>query len=389
LAKNICYDLQMADLLGEIFDVIGEYGRLDIRTGRGREMEREYVEGIYWKGAILSRLMISDEKRLRTDLENAVIVLSDLDVQEPRDLITPLSIAIQGGHKAMLLVVKRLSDAALSLLVSEKTRAKIQVLAVETPGMALSDQAAALEDLAILTGGRPVLRQAGQTLRHVRPDNLGRARRVWSDRHNSGLSGGKGNPRQLRQHLARLRLAYHEAENQEERKKIQERISKLMGGSATLWIGGSTESEIKARRELAERTAQAVRGAVIEGLLPGGGAALLACRPALQTCLAQSTTSAERAAYQILLEATEAPIRALLSNAGHDPSRILADISQAGPGYGFDLHTDQVVNMIEAGVFDPAAVQKDAIRSAISSAALALTIEVVVHKKKPQVSMTP
>lgn len=389
VAKSICYDPSMAELLGEIFDVIGEYGRLDIRSGRGRELEREYVEGMYWKGGVLSRLMITDEKRQRTDLENAVIVISNLDVQEPQDLIPAVSIALKGGYKTMLLIVKRISDAALSVLVSEKTRAKIQVLAVETPGATLTDQAAFMEDLSILTGGHPLAKQAGQTLRDVRPPDLGRARRVWSDKTNSGLSGGKGKPRELRQHVARLRMAYYNSEDNEDRKKILERISKLMGGSATLWIGGSTESEIKARKELAERTAQAVRGAVIDGILPGGGLALLACRPALQARLEQSTAPAERAAYRILTEAAEEPLRALLTNAGHNPSRILAEINRAGPGYGFDLHREQVVNMVEAGIFDPAAVQKDAIRSAISSAALALTIEVTVHRRKPVVSMEP
>jgi chaperonin GroEL len=260
---------------------------------------------------------------------------------------------------------------------------------VKTPGFGLSDQAADLQDLALLTGGRPLLAAAGQTLESVKLEDLGRARRAWADPYNFGLSGGKGDSRQLRQHIAHLRTAHSRIEDLKEREKLQQRIGKLLGGSATLWIGGATESEIKIRKALAERTAQALRGAVQAGVLPGGGAALLACRPLLQERLDRSSSVDERAAYRILLRAVEEPARTLLSNAGYEASEIMAKINRAGVGYGFDLNSRQVVDMAQAGVFDVAQVQQEAVRAAIATAALALTIDVLVHRKKPQESLEP
>jgi chaperonin GroEL len=379
----------MAGFMGEIFDIIGEYGVLDIRTGRSRESQREYVEGMYWPGSLLSRQFVTAADRGRAELENAAILISDIEVTDPRDLLFPLNAATKAGFKTMMLVAKSLPDLAVHLLTTAQTREKIQVIAAKTPYATLPAQAAALQDLAILTGGRPILGKAGQTLKDTRLEDLGRARRVWADRYNFGISGGQGDKRKLREHIANLRNAHYKIEDIQEQEKLQERIGKLLGGSATLWIGASTESELETKKELAKRTARALRGAVLEGMLPGGGAALLACRPALQARLAQSVASAERAAYRALLEATETPIRTLLANAGYEPSAILGDIYRAGPGYGFDLQSEQVVDMTEAGIFDVATVQRDAIRSAISSAALALTIETVVHRKQPQQSLEP
>jgi chaperonin GroEL len=389
IACSICYDQSLAQMLGEIFDIIGEYGRLETRSGRGLALEREYVEGMYWKGGLLSRQMVTDPARVRADLEEPAILISDIEVKDPRQLLPAMTLAAQAKFKNMIAVVRSISDLTIGLLTQEKTLEKLRVVPVKTPGSGLIDQAADLQDLAILTGGRPLVSAAGQALESVKPEDLGRARRAWADTYNFGLSGGKGDSRQLRQHIANLRAAYSRIEDLKEREKLQQRIGKLIGGSATLWIGGATELEIKTRKELAERTAQALRGAVLEGILPGGGAALLACQPLLQERLDQSNSADERAAYRILLRAMEEPARTLLSNAGYDASEIMAKISRAGVGYGFDLNTQQVVNMAQAGIFDVAQVQKEAVRAAIATAALALTIDVLVYHKKPQEALEP
>ena len=389
VARTICYDPAMADLLGEVFDIIGEYGRMDIRSGSARGLDREYVEGMYWKGNLLSRAMITDPTRSRADLENAAVLITDMQIEDPRDLVPALSHAVQGKMKAMFIVAQQLSDAAVGFLLNEKTKEKIHVIAAKTPGFGLTDQAATLQDMAILTGGRALTRHAGQTLRDVKVDDLGKTRRIWADKFNFGLSGGQGDPRMVREHIAQLRQAYRENTDLEAREQLQERISKLLGGSATLWVGGNTKTDIDTRKELAKRTGQALRGAVIEGMLPGGGVALLNCRPLLKERLEQSASAPEKAAYRILLRAVEEPIRTLLANAGRDPSEIMGHIDRAESGCGFDLQTGQVVDMTEAGVFDVATVQKEAVRSAISSAALALTIDVMVHHKKPTESVEP
>jgi chaperonin GroEL len=389
IAETICHDPLLAQMLGEIFDIIGEYGQLEIRSGRSRELEREYVEGMYWKGGVLSRQMITDHTSLRAEMENAAILISDLEIEDPRQLIPVIEAARQAEIRSLLIIVGKLSDSAISLLLAaSRDPAKFKAIAVKSPGLTAGDRAASLEDLAVLTGGHLLARAAGYTLSGVKIQDLGRARRVWADRTHFGIIGGKGNPRALRKHIVSLRAAFRQADDPDVRRKLRERIGKLMGGSATLWVGGATELEINARKELAQRTSDALRGAITDGVLPGGGVSLLACRPALQEMLDQSTDPDERAAYRILIKALEEPIRTILTNAGYDASEVMAEIKRADAGYGFDVRSGQIVDTAKAGIFDVASVQKMAVHSAVASAALALTIDVLIHRKTPKESLT-
>jgi chaperonin GroEL len=231
-----------------------------------------------------------------------------------------------------------------------------------------------------LTGGRPFVKVAGDTFNRVKVEDFGRARRIWADTRNFGIIGGKGNPRTLRQHIATLRTSFEQTDEIVPRDKLRTRIGKLLGGSATLWVGGATELEIDERQELAKRTAAAMRGAMMEGVLPGGGVSLLACRPALQEKLDQSTEPDERAAYHILLKAMAEPIRTIIANAGHDASDVMAEIRLTGPGYGFDAISEQVVDVAQAGIWDGATVLKSAVYTAIASAAQALTVDILIHR---------
>ncbi len=390
VAESICYDPPLAKLLGEIFDIIGEYGQLDIRSGRSRELEREYVEGMYWDGGLLSREMITDHAKLRTEMHNAAILISDLALEDPRRLVPVLELANGAGIRALLIIATQLSSTVTALLLSaSREPEKFQAIAAKTPGTTSTDQAMAMEDLAVLTGGRPLLKIAGHTLTGVRLEDLGQARRVWADHTYSGIVGGRGDPRTLRAHIASLRSAFGQATDRDLRQKLQKRIGKLMGGSATLWVGGTTEAEIKARRELAERTADALRGVVREGMLPGSGVSLLTCHQPLWERLDCSADADERAAYRILIKAMEAPIRAILTNAGYDASEVMAEIRLAGNGHGFDVRSRRVVDMAQAGIWDAAAVLKTAVHSAVSGAALALTTDVLVHRKQPPQSTEP
>ncbi len=380
VAETICHDPPLSRLLGEIFDIIGEYGRLEIRPGRGRDLEREYVEGMYWERGLLSREMITDHKRLRTEFEEAAILISDLEIEDPRQLFPALELAIRADIRSLLIVVSKLSDSAIAFLLANKNPEKFQAIAVKTPGWTSDEQAAALEDLAVLTGGRPFVRVAGDTFSPIKPQDFGHARRVWADRRNFGIMGGKGSPRTLRRHIATLRASFEQSDDPVLREKLLKRIGKLLGGSATLWIGGATELEIEARRELAKRTAAATREAMMEGVVPGGGVALLACRSALKQMLDQSAAPDGRAAYHILMKAMEAPFRAIVANAGYDASEVRAETKLAGPGYGFDVISEQVTDMAQAGIYDAAIVQKSAVYAAITSAAQALTIDVLIHR---------
>lgn len=389
VAQSICYDPSMAKLLGEIFDIIGEYGRLEIRPGRSRHDEREYVEGLYWERGLVSREMVTDHIRLRTEFENGAILISNLDIEQPRQLFPALEVALRHNLRALLIVANTFSDAAIGFLLANRRPDRFQVMAVKTPGYGEQEQAWAMQDLAVLSGGRPFVKAAADTFDHIQPEHFGHARRIWAEHRNFGIIGGKGDPRALRQHIATLRAAHARTDDVVPRDKLLQRIGKLLGGSATLWVGGATELEIEERQELAKRTAAAMRGAIMEGVLPGGGVALLNCQPALQARLDQTQDPDARAAGRILLEAMEAPMRTIAANAGFDPSHVLAHVKLGGAGHGFDVTTGQVVDVARAGIFDASAVLKAAVYTAIASAGLALSIDVLVHHKQQPTHASP
>ncbi len=390
LAERISRDEELGELLGEIFDIIGEYGRLEIRNGQSRRYSREYVEGMYWDGGLLSRAMITDVARQRAELENAAVLITDLDIEDPRDLIPTLKICVQQGTEALAIIARHMSDTAVGLLMANKKqeRIKLDVLAAKTPGTTASRQRDALTDMAVLTRGRALHRSAGDTLRKVKPRDLGQVRRIWADKNNLGIIGGKADPRELRRHIAELRALHHNTTDMDERRDVQARIGKLLGGSATLRVGGITKTELDYNKEQAQRAADAMRGAMREGVVPGGGVALLACCPDLRSRMDVMDESEARAAYHILLQAMEAPLRALLENAGEEPGSVMGQIRSAGPGFGYDVVKGEIVDVHEAGILDVTSVIKAAARSAVSTAAMALTTDVLIHRASAPESLT-
>ena len=384
LAQSISYDPELSRYMGEIFDIIGVYGRLEIRKGRSTQIEREYVEGMYWERGLMSREMITDIETTRTVLEDASILISDLEIQQPQELFPLLEMALRNEIKSLVIVAGKLSDAAIGFLLTNRNPERLQVVAITTPEYGRDPQAAALQDMAILTGGRIFLKVTGDTLEGVRPEDLGRARRVWADLRNFGIIGGKGDPKALRRHIHQLQAAYENIDAPVPKEKILTRLGKLMGGSATLWVGANTESAMEQRLERANRTAAAMRLALEEGIVPGGGIALLGCRQALRDHLQQVTDADERAAYEILIQAAEAPLRTIAMNAGYDDCEVMSDLRLAGPGHGLDVVRDEIVSIEESKLYDPAGVVKAALFGAVKTAALALTVDVIVHHAQPE-----
>lgn len=389
IAESLCHDPAMADLLGEIFDIIGEYGRIDIRKDQGRGLRREYVEGVYYNSGLFSRAMITDKMARRTEFQDTYIFLCDFTIEEPRDLFPVIETAVEARIPSLAIVARGMSDATMSLVLAANKPDRFQAMAIKLPSPNADDRMAALEDLAMLTGATPLLKVVGDTLSSVTSAHFGRARRIWADPHTFVIIGGRGNPRALREHIMRLEKNFGISSDPEVRQRLEARIGKLMGGSATLWIGGSTSPEINVRKALAERTASTLRSAVREGVLPGGGLALMNIRPALEKKLAAATEVEERATYNILIAALAEPSRAIFENAGYDSSEVMAKLSFAKPGQGYDVISGDVVDMAGAGILDSATVQKMVVRNAIATAALALTIDVLVHHRKPEVVGQP
>lgn len=387
LAATITNDAEMAPYLGEIFDIIGEYGRLEIRNGRSRDIEREYIEGIFWDEGVHSREMIFDKTELRTNFEDPHILVSDLEIENPEDLVPLLELALKHDIKNILLICSGISDRALGMILYKPNLEKVKIAAVKTPEIALTERIGALEDIAVLTGGQLLSSHAGDILSNIQIEHLGRARRAWATADNFGIIGGKGNPRKMREHIAALRQGFINLEDVEERKKYLKRIGKMMGGSATLWVGDATPNAVEARRELATRAAEAMRGAIRDGVVPGGGVALMNSAAVLRSRLSGCTDSDQTAAYRILIRALETPLRTLVQNAGGDIDEIMPAIKQAGPGYGYDVVHQEVVDMADAKIFDVVSVVKEALYAAINGAALALTTDVIIHRKNPPESL--
>ena len=381
LAETISHDRPMAQKLGEIFDIIGEFGRLEIRQGRSRDLEREYVEGIYWDGGWFSREMMNDPNNVRAEFEDASLLISDLEINEPADLLPLLDMASANKIKKLVVVASVMADRAISILTLNKE--KVAVLGVKAPEMHAGKRQAALEDLAILTGGQALFKSAGDSLARVKVEHLGRARRVWANREFFGVVAGRGDARRLRQHIAELRRTYNHSDEKEARELLLSRLGRLMGGSATLWVGGISPTAIEQSKELASSVAEAMRGAMREGVVPGGGVALLDLRKVIRPLLEQATDPDEVAAYRILIKALEAPARGIWQNGGFDDVEIMVDLRKAGPGWGFDVIRRELANMNETGIWDAASVVKAAVHSAIAGAGLALTTDVLVHRKRP------
>ena len=317
LAEFVCGDQELSNYLGEIFDIIGAYGRLEVHTGFSNRFSREYVEGIYWDAGLHSRNLIEDIHTGQTILENGAVVISNLDLVEPIDMAHVLQIGLETGSTGLLLVVNSVSDRAMSVILMKPNRERIKVLAVKTPGgTALTDQEAALADIAILTGGSTLLKTTQDTFQRLKTSDLGYARRITAGMDFFKISGGKGEPRQFREHVRSLQQYYRQAGDKDLRLTLQKRIGQLMGGSATLYTGGLTQTECETRKLLAERASTVIRNAIVEGVVPGGGTALLAVRPLLEMKRRKTQDEDERAAYTIILEAMEAPFRTLLEECG-------------------------------------------------------------------------
>jgi chaperonin GroEL len=381
LALSVCHDEPLAEALGEIFDIIGEHGLLEIRSGHGRGTACEFIEGAYFKVDMATLAQRSVE------LADAALFISDLDLEDPQHLVHLIALAYARQKKALVIIANHTSEKVIGLLASvSQNPERFQAMVVKTP-IEIMGQSATLDDIAVLCGGSVFLRATGDTVEAAKVGDLGSARRVWADAEYFGIVGGKGSPRVLRNHVVMLRKAFDQTQDLHVRKKLRERIGKLLGGAAILQVGGSTDLEIKARKERAERTADAIRGALARGYLAGGGAALLACRPTPGKLMKHAGNLDEQMAYRILIRALEEPTRIIVENAGYEAEPIVRQIKDTGAG--FDVRCGKIVDMTGAGIIDSASVVLTGVREAIASAALALTVEVLVHHRKPESSANP
>jgi chaperonin GroEL len=384
-AHTVSHDVALAAPLGQIFDMLDEAGQVDVRTSYTRDTYWEYIDGAYWPGGLLLPAELKDR---RIELENPAVLLTDFTFAEPRAIAPAIECAVRAGLKTLVVLAENISEQTGAFLAANRTQAGFMVYAVKLPEQ-YRDRAGTLEDLRLLLGGRPFLKAAGDSLERMRPEHFGGARRVWADRDYFGLSGPKGDAAARADHIDRLRGQVSRADDLERRAMLRDRLGRLMGGSAVLWVGGLTTHDAKQRKQAAESAVETMRAIARGGVLPGGGIALRNCRAALETWACDCANTDRRAALRALLAGIDAPAHAILENAGHLPGGLLAHADACGPGFGIDVLTARPKHMAEAGIVDSADALMTAVKCAISAAATALTIDVLVHRPKPAMALEP
>ena len=383
-----CHDGELASILGEVFDTLGIYGKVEIQRGYGRRSEREYVHGVLWKGGIQGPELLFDKLNERSGMLDAAIFLSDLDFDDPRDLVPVIDVAHKKA-KSLIIVCNELSSRGIGLLTHiNATHPHFQVIAVKV-SREPAERLAMVEELTLMCGGRPFLQGSGDGIASLDTEDLGQVPEAWANRDYFCIvrDGDDGESRAA--FLLKLEERYQRTADADTREAIRKRIGQLMGASAVIRVGGSTESEIESKCELVEGVVKTIRSALESGVVIGGGIALLHCQSALRNSLSCDNNGAKRAAYLSLIKALEQPIRQICLNAGHHAINKLTLIDTERPHCGYDARNDCIVDMYRAGILDPYEVVSSSLANAIRTAALALTIEVIVHRRSPEFSSMP
>lgn len=389
IAGGMCQgDLEMAKMMGEIFDMVGPDGMIVVEGWNKLGLEREYIEGTYWKlSGWLSRLFVTDKADKRAVFDGAALLISDMDIKDPHQLVPVLERCVKAGIKKLVIIARSMSDAVIGLLVNNNQAKTIETLAVRTPkGMEIG-RVTSIEDLAVLTGGRIFYAAAYTSFDAFQVTDLGHARRAWATESLFGVYGGKGDPRQIRKHIAAVRGMLSSAEGEHDKGELQARLGRLHGGTVILRVGAIHETEREARKAIAERAVTGIRHALLGGVVPGGGSALIHAQAAVMGLPVEHDDDAM--AYKILARALEEPMRAIARNAGYVPDVIVEKVKAAPDGCGFDAITGRIVEMRQTGILDALIVLEKALQIAVSGAAMALTTDVIVHHRKPVESLEP
>ena len=378
-------DRSIGELLANAMDKVGRDGAISIEDGTGLVSELEVVEGLQFDRGYLSSYFINSTEKQAVLLENASILLCEQKLSAVKDLVPLLEAVAQSG--APLLVIAEDVDAdALAMLVINNMRGVVKTCAVKAPGFG-DKRKAMLQDIAVLTGGTVIAGELGLTLAKAGLDQLGRAKRIVVDRDSTTLIGGAGDSVQLRERVAAIRQQRESLNSEYERKQLDERIAKLAGGVAVVKVGAATETELKERKLRVEDALHATRAAVEEGIVPGGGVALLRAGRVLHDLSAPNLD--QRSGIKIVQRALEEPLRRIVINAADEPSIVLHRVESAALRVGYNAATREYGDMLEMGVIDPAKVTRLALQNAASIASLILTTDCMVANapSKPAAAM--
>ena len=369
-------DETVGELISEAMEKVGKDGVITIQESKTMKTELTTVDGMSFDRGYASAYMVTDTDKMVAVYDNPLILITDKKISSIQEILPVIEPIAQQGQKLMI-IAEDVEGDTLAALVVNKLKGVFNCVAVKAPGFG-DRRKAMLEDIAILTGGKVISSELGLEFKDVTPDMLGRAGQIKVDKDNTVIIDGAGDRDEIKARIQSIKAQIAETTSDYDREKLQERLAKLAGGVAVINVGAATEVEMKEKKLRIEDALAATRAAVEEGIVPGGGTALLSAIPAVKA-LVKKLTGDEKTGAEIILRAIEAPIRQIAKNAGLDGSVILNNITRSkNPNYGFDAYKNTYVDMVEAGIIDPTKVTRSALQNAASIASTLLTTESIV-----------
>jgi chaperonin GroEL len=376
------WDVTIGEIIADAMDKVGKDGTITVEEAKSIETTLEVVEGMQFDKGYLSPYFVTNAESMEAVLENAYILIHEKKISSLKDLLPVLEKVAKAG-RPLLIIAEDVEGEALATLVVNKLRGTLQVAAVKAPGFG-DRRKAMLEDIAILTGGRCLTEDLGIKLENITVDDLGRTKRVTIDKENTTIVEGEGSTADIQGRVNQIRRQIEETTSDYDREKLQERLAKLAGGVAVINVGAATETEMKEKKARVEDALHATRAAVEEGIVPGGGTALIRAQKALDTLKLEGD---EKTGLEIVRRAVEAPLRQLADNAGREGALIVQEVKNHKGNVGYNVATNEYVDLVKAGVVDPTKVTRSALQNAASISGLLLTTEALVtelpEKDKP------
>ena len=377
-------DVEIGNMIAEVMEKVGKDGVITVEESKGLLYETDYVEGMQFDRGYISPYLITNAERMETVIEDPYILITDKKISAVADILPALEKILQIS-KNLVIIAEDVDGEALATLVVNKLRGTLNILAIKAPGFG-DRRKAMLEDIAVLSGGKVISEEVGRKLDSVTVEDLGRARRVTSDKDKTTVVEGKGSDEEIKARIKQIKAQIEETTSDFDREKLQERQAKLVGGVAIIKVGAATEVELKERKHRVEDALSATRAAVEEGILPGGGVALLQSLSVLAKIDAQGD---ELTGVNILKKAVEEPIRWIAENAGRDGAVVVDTVKKSPPGFGYDAMSDDFVDMVQKGIIDPTKVVRSALENASSIATMVLITESLVADIPEKEKMPP
>jgi chaperonin GroEL len=393
VASISAQDREIGELIAEVMDKVGKDGVITVEESKGLAFETEYVEGMQFDRGYISPYFVTSPESMEAALEEPYVLIHDKKISVASDLVPALEKLVQAGQRNLLIIAEDVDGEALATLVLNKLRGTFNLLAVKAPGFG-DRRKAMLQDIAILTGGTVISEETGKRLENTTLQDLGRCNKVVSTKDDTTIVGGHGSEEAIKGRINQIKVEIENTTSDYDREKLQERLAKLAGGVAVIGVGAATETELKEKKHRVEDALSATRAAVEEGIVPGGGVALLNAMSALDEV--KSDVPDIQTGVNIVRRALEEPMRGIMRNAGLDGSVVVQEVRRQqreknNDRIGYDIMADQYGDMVEAGIIDPAKVTRGALANAASIAAMILSTEALItdipEEKKPAAPM--